>query len=296
MYLHPAWILARFFVTLCISFSHSSSGARNTTPRLARSNEEATTEATPTTAYPYLKLLRGRDGRDGKDGERGESGLPGIQGPYGLPGPQGPAGPPGLSGTTGPQGPQGPKGDIGSPGPCGGGVIYTRWGRSTCPSITGASLVYSGRAGGSPYNETGGGADYLCLPDDPEYFNTTHQPSLYANMYGTEYRNIASYGNYNVPCAVCQVSTRSLYLMLPAKYTCPSSLTREYNGYLTTQPHHNPNNKVIVCLDVNPERVPDEPPSDSINAELSHVKAKCVGLECPPYDSGRLLTCAVCTK
>ena len=55
----------------------------------------------------------------------------------------------GEKGDIGPRGPQGYGGPPGPSGQSGGGVVYTRWGRTTCPNITGTSLVYSGRAGGS---------------------------------------------------------------------------------------------------------------------------------------------------
>ena len=39
---------------------------------------------------------------------------------------------------------------------------------AVCPSGQGTILVYSGRAGG-----TVGGADYLCMPNTPEYLRLT---------------------------------------------------------------------------------------------------------------------------
>ena len=98
------------------------------TSRVERTVEISETENGGQTA-PYLEILRGRDGddgrdgsdgvpgRDGKDGEKGERGDPGIQGP------------------------------LGPPGPSNGGVVYTRWGRTTCPDTPGTELVYTGRAG-----------------------------------------------------------------------------------------------------------------------------------------------------
>ena len=80
--------------------------------------------------------LQGRDGRDGRDG---------------VPGPRGP------------QGQRGEQGVAGSPGPRNGGVVYTRWGKTSCPNVTGTELVYVGRAGGSWHSHTGGGANYIPL-------------------------------------------------------------------------------------------------------------------------------------
>ena len=36
--------------------------------------------------------------------------------------------------------------------------MYVRWGHDSCPS-TGAQLVYSGRAGGAHFTESGGGSN-----------------------------------------------------------------------------------------------------------------------------------------
>ena len=90
----------------------------------------------------FVELLRGRDGCPGRDG------LPGKDGEQGLAGPPGSAGP---------------------PGPRSGGTLYTRWGKSSCPQVGGTELVYSGITGGTWYSQSGGGANYLCMPKDPEY-------------------------------------------------------------------------------------------------------------------------------
>ena len=85
----------------------------------------------------YYDILRGRDGLPGVRGEKGEHG---------------------KEGKVGPPGP---------PGPASGGVLYTRWGKSSCPNTPGTELVYAGRTGGSFFNQEGGGANYLCMPEDP---------------------------------------------------------------------------------------------------------------------------------
>ena len=224
-----------------------------------------------------------------------------MQGPYGLPGPQGQPGPQGptgpnngVKGDTGMPGPQGELGSPGPPGPSGGGLVYTRWGRTSCPTTSGTTLVYSGRAGGSYLSNPGGGANYLCLPDDPEYSSTPFGYG-YVLVYGAEYEAIADVHNQNVPCAVCHVATRSSYLMIPAKYSCPSSWTREYHGYLVAERHTHENNKVFECMDASPERVRNGDGNQD-GALFYYSKAQCVGLQCGPYNANYALTCAVCTK
>ena len=125
----------------------------------------------------YVDILRGRDGRDG---------LPGPPGDKGDKGDTGPVGPTGLTGLKGDQGLQGP------PGLSAGGAIYTRWGRTTCPETPETELVYEGLAGGSDHNQYGGGASYLCLPNDPDYLKNV-LPSKYAALHGAEYQDPISY-------------------------------------------------------------------------------------------------------
>ena len=207
-----------------------------------------------------VELLRGRDGLPGRDGAPG---LDGAHGPRGLPGParsegaQGPRGyrgyrgldgPPGqegadgANGTAGPVGPPGPQGDDGPPGPQGppgsgsGGAIYTRWGKSSCPEINDTALLYSGITAGTFYDQQGGGANYLCMPQDPEYSTTlTYRDGVqgWAYVYGTEYIfPLQGTHDHNVPCAMCYVSTRPTVVMIPAKASCPPTWTREYYGYI----------------------------------------------------------------
>ena len=225
---------------------------------------------------PYIELLRGRDGRDGRDEE---------------PGPRGPAGATGERGTTGLQGP---------PGPSSGGVTYIRWGRTTCPNTTGTELVYSGRAAGTYHTHQGGTNDNLCLPSTPEY--STYRPGAqgYSPIYGTEYETnhdtlpIPGLHNHNVPCAVCLTTQRETVLMIPARMTCPSSWTLEYSGYLMTD-HYTHRRRASACVDKNADSVRGES-ADTNGALFYHTEAVCNGIECPPYDPQKELTCAVCTK
>ena len=207
-----------------------------------------------------------------------------MQGPLGI---QGPPGSPGI-GLPGP------------PGPNGGGVVYTRWGRTTCPSTPGTELVYAGRAGGTHYTQKGGGANYLCMPEDPEY--SEYQPGDYATsyMHGAEYETwysgpLHDVVNHNVPCAVCYTSARVSVLMLPAKTTCLSDWTLEYSGYLMSGHRTHQGRNIFECMDKEPESVPGGV-ADTNGVTFGFVEATCNGLPCPPYDTEKELTCAVCTK
>ena len=182
-------------------------------------------------------------------------------------------------------------------------MVYTRWGKSSCPNITGTELVYAGRAGGTWYGHIGGGANYLCMPNNPNYL--AYQPGVqgFSPVHGAEYEPYAgplrAVQNHNVPCAVCYASTRVAVTMIPAKTQCPSKWTREYSGYLMSAHKHFPAyphyRTMFECVDKNPDSIPGSAPSVD-GAMFYHTEANCNGTPCPPYDPQKELTCAVCTK
>ena len=233
------------------------------------------------TAPPYIEILRGRDGRDGRDGEPGPRGLQG------------------RDGKVGPQGEKGDMGEQGPPGPRTGGVTYVRWGRTTCPNTTGTELVYAGRAAGTYYSQKGGTNDYLCLPETPEYL--AYKPGVQGDspIHGAEYhtwdnRPLSHVNDHNVPCVICHSTLRQSILMIPARISCPNTWTLEYSGYLMTE-YKSHGRTSAECVDKDPETVPGE--VANTNGALFHfTEATCNGLQCPPYDAEKELTCAVCSK
>ena len=217
----------------------------------------------------YLQILRGRDGRDGL---------------------------PGRDGVKGEKGDKGDTGPVGAAGPKSGGVVYTRWGRKSCP--TGAQLVYEGITGGSSWDQTGGGANYVCLSKVPQIMSKS-VPSIYNLMYGAEYENVNNIfpgkNNHNVPCAVCYTSTKEVKLMIPGTTECPSTWTKEYRGYLMTDHHTHKRNAVYECVDESPESIYGS--QGDINGALFYfIRSSCSGVPCPPYNSNKAITCVVCTK
>ena len=192
---------------------------------------------------------------------------------------------------------------LGPSGSSGGGVVYTRWGKTTCSNTSGAELLYVGRAAGSWYSQSGGGANYLCLPEQPE--NSTYTAGSQdgrALLYGAEYQTtgndngpLRSFHDHNVPCAVCYTSTRETVVMIPARLTCPSSWTREYYGYLMAS-YHSHQRTMFECVDRSPESVPDST-ANTDGALFYHTEVRCgYGIPCPPYDAEKEVVCAVCTK
>lgn len=183
-----------------------------------------------------------------------------------------------------------------------GGVNYIRWGRTTCPNTEGTELLYSGVAAGAFFDQTGGGSNYLCLPDVPEYLTTSDEVHDERNyVYGAEYRSVqvppafGSNTNHNVPCAVCYTAERVDKIMIPGKVNCTSlAWTREYYGYLMTEKHdHNRNS--FECVDIDAESISNSAANDN-GALFYFTESICTGLSCPPYVNGHELACVVCTK
>ena len=130
-----------------------------------------------------MEVLRGRDGRDGRDGGKGDAGPPGAQGERGV---IGSSGPPGEKGAHGDPGVMGSQGEPGVQGPPAGGAVYTRWGRTICPTGQGTQLLYAGRTSGTHWDHKGGAANHLCLPNDPDYLQYQSGVQGYAFITGVE--------------------------------------------------------------------------------------------------------------
>ena len=101
-------------------------------------------------------------------------------------------------------------------------MVFTRWGRTICPTTSNTELLYKGKAAGSYFDQHGGGANYICLPDEPEFLS--YKPGIsdsQSYIYGAEYEAyngpLSSLNEHNVPCVVCYVSTRVSYLMICRK-------------------------------------------------------------------------------
>ena len=176
-------------------------------------------------------------------------------------------------------------------------MTYTRWGHNACPSVPGTQMLYTGRVAGAFYNHKGGGANYLCLPNNPDYNIRTSSPRYYSRVYGTEYEYpLVGTHDHDVPCAVCYATTRAAQLMIPAKTSCPPNWTREYYGYIMSEGNwDNRSRNQYICVDKNQVSLPGS--RSNINGNvIYHIKAACHGIQCPPYDPNKALTCAVCTN
>ena len=179
------------------------------------------------------------------------------------------------------------------------GVVYTHWGKDNCSDIeTDTETLYAGIVVGQHYNSYGGGANYLCLPNEgPQNLSTTFNHNQ-AYLYGTEYESpiLPVNKNENVPCAVCYAPTKAVQLMIPGRLNCSSSWTEEYEGYLMTARSSQYSNQNYICVDKDAESVLHPKTKNLYGPLLYHVTARCSGIPCPPYNDKKYITCVVCTK
>ena len=171
---------------------------------------------------------------------------------------------------------------------------YVRWGSSSCPDIVGTTLIYNGVVGGSAFFARGGGHNQVCMPMDPELDGVRTEPGVqnFARMYGSEYTGDKN--DQNVPCAVCSVTIAAEVIMIPARNSCPSSWTLEYDGFLMSE---GPNNfrSSFICVDKSREAVPEfRQHADA--TDLFGCRVDCNSLFCPPFNETMAVGCAVCSK
>ena len=181
--------------------------------------------------------------------------------------------------------------------------MYTRWGRTVCSEES--DLMYRGASGGSGYNTHGGGSNYLCLPNDPEWGVYNEAVEKVGKLYGAEYKSAYGFSkensngkpvnNHDVPCAVCVSRTMRSVVMVPARLSCYDGWTVEYRGYLMSAHPGHQGRTQFICVDGSPETEPSGFRDDS-GALMYHVEAVCGSLPCPPYTPRRELVCVVCSK
>ena len=96
--------------------------------------------------------------------------------------------------------------------------------------------MYLGFAGGSNFNQAGGGVNYQCMPLVPQFNSNGGSGFTGSRLVGVEYQTY-SYGilpsaaqDQNVPCVRCYTNNRSAVMMIPARRECSNGWTKEYDG------------------------------------------------------------------
>lgn len=170
------------------------------------------------------------------------------------------------------------------------GSTFVRWGRSYCPST--AELVYSGYLGGGDTARVSGSpSNRLCLVQNPVLLSSPG--NRVAHVYGGEYED-DPHDNQDPVCAVCR-SPLVTTIVIPGTNVCPQGWTSQFTGQVMGSPDDHPSGADYVCVDSDMESRPGSAEGNPAS-ELWPTSTVCGSLPCPPYVSGRVLTCAVCSK
>ena len=176
-------------------------------------------------------------------------------------------------------------------------------------------MLPSGHMAANHHLHYGGGTNYLCLPEEPQWNNQTSVNAHTGWLYGVEYDFGGNYASFfsttntggrqlhqnPVPCVVCYVPQRSTSVMIPARNRCPVGWTQEYGGYLMSDhsfliSHWNQprGGMSYICGDQAPEIATGN--KHRQQAWLEVVRVGCGMLPCSKYPNGAELACVVCTK
>jgi len=189
--------------------------------------------------------------------------------------------------------------------------LYIRWGRTVCAA--GSLPVYTGYMATGIYSVAGGGRNYICLADIPQWGNVVNNgvwKPWGAGLYGAQYwfgagysnNNPFSYANYNnediawrtAPCVMCS-TTRIDVAMIPGLLNCPNDMTTEYSGYLVANDQNTNQASEFICLDQAPE-VAKAGGFQNAQGLLIPAEIVCGALPCPnPFVQMNQVSCAVCS-
>ena len=160
-------------------------------------------------------------------------------------------------------------------------------------------------SGGSSFDTTGGGSNYLCLPKEPLWGTYNEKIEKLSKVYGAEYQSPTSLDldnvngrplhDNNAPCAVCRSLTKASVIMIPARNKCYAGWIPEYDGYLMSGHRLYKGRTEFVCMDKSPEADPAGFRNED-GALFYQVEGVCGSLPCPPYSPRREFTCVVCGK
>ncbi|KAL8595360.1 hypothetical protein ACOMHN_020113 [Nucella lapillus] len=175
------------------------------------------------------------------------------------------------------------------------GSTFIHWGSSTCAGSS--ELVYSGVVGGSWYDHEGGATKAVCLSMTPMLQDWPAHLAVSAGLYGGEYQTYDSHHqDGGAVCAVCR-PLQSTTVMVPGTNLCSSSgWTLQYSGYLMVSRADHHSASQYVCVDARVESATGSQPANDDGYLFHYTMTHCGRLPCPPYQDGKRVTCAVCSK
>lgn len=171
--------------------------------------------------------------------------------------------------------------------------VYTLWGGKHCPRDKNTKTVYTGMMSSSlPKVGNGGTGDILCLPEVPEFDNSTVSGSTKQTY--IQKTSISGFSRHWT-CAVCQVQLISSVVTIPAKKSCPEDWKLEYAGVLVSAGSKETAQSRYVCVEKNAVYNGGLEDSRGHGPYLTPVNVECGRIPCPPYSQNQHLPCVVCS-
>ena len=167
-------------------------------------------------------------------------------------------------------------------------------------------VFLEGHIGGSHHNHRGGGSNFLCMPETPQYTKNTDSSvnSNRAYVYPVEYQIYTGIFETEFPhhgltyfktnCSVCNAKGRGSVLMIPGWTDCPRGWRKEYRGYLMA-PMKDYHRAEYICVDAKPELSARPEGTSSRVGFLNFVDTNCEALNCGQYKKDLELSCVICS-
>ncbi|CAL1298779.1 unnamed protein product [Larinioides sclopetarius] len=183
---------------------------------------------------------------------------------------------------------------------------YTRWGSKECTDSPMLFKLHTGFMAATTNKGTGGGTDYLCLPENPEFpenepdFGSDVSTVLSGVKYGLmddhpfSVHDARYFFGKGVPCAMCHMTNRTLVHVFPAEDECPEDWIYEYSGYMMAGSNLPGSH---VCFSDPPESYEENVEEQQAHTlSILHIANKDGGLAKPPYVKNAAVKCIVCSK
>ena len=175
-------------------------------------------------------------------------------------------------------------------------VVYTRWGARDCPE--GTTKLYEGFMAGKSHGSWGGGYNYLCMHNKPQYPNGFSNGNQNGNLlYGTEYEStgvLVKNVNGDAACAVCEHSTASIVYTQWGRRNCSNGHRTEYEGLIMST-YYTQYKSENICIDIVRDSHAASNSGNNGQGQLyvSEIEGGASDEKMYPHD--RELACAVCS-
>ncbi|KAF8794193.1 hypothetical protein HNY73_002195 [Argiope bruennichi] len=170
----------------------------------------------------------------------------------------------------------------------GNGATYIHWGKTNCTSD--AETMSKGNALGP--SDYGGGANFLCIPDKPEFGDPPANQKDAAALQTTTYQ-FPNGKNMALACSNCRLASRGTVQTFVGRTQCPQEWDFVYEGVLMSG-SRNTLFTNFVCLDKNPEEGDEIETRDPLIPDWAIIPNE--KNDDDDEEKQLLFTCVVCAK